>query len=724
MSDKFSKIRTLDICDIDLPKPVERLYDMAHNLWWSWSPSAAQLFHQIDPDAWSRYRNPVQLLINTDRARWEPLLQSDEFLSQYDALIRSFDTYMEEADTWFARECPEGLPGPVAYFSMEFGLHQSMPIYSGGLGILSGDHCKSASDLGLPFVAVGLLYQRGYFRQTIDIDGFQQHYYPEHDFSRLGARPAATHTGREVMIEVPFPERPVYARVWVVQIGWAPLLLLDTDVPHNHPADQPISNVLYTQGREMRLAQELLLGVGGVRALDALGIEPSVWHINEGHSALMQFERAHRRVEAGASWPEAFRAIRHRTLFTTHTPVPAGNEQFDSGLLLRYLAPWTGNGLDPEELLAMGNADGENPSEQFNLTALGIRTASFVNGVSKLNGKVLNSMWSQLFTDHSEGQPGPEGEDDGPIVSITNGVHLPTWMGPEMGRVLDRHLGDWRPSLLDAEEWSKAEGIADTEVWNAHQAQKARLGRFMRSRLREQFARHGKAPGDLRQVDHLFRPEILTIGFARRFATYKRAALLFRDMERLRHLFDNSHQRLQVIFAGKAHPADRDGQNLIRDIFRLSQSDTLRGRVFFIEDYDMRVARMMLQGVDIWLNTPRRPLEASGTSGMKAAINGALNLSIPDGWWPEAADGENGWTIGDGGHAHSDDEQDRMDAEALYHLLESEILPAYYDLDEHGMPTAWLRRMRHSIATVAAAFSSGRMVRDYALEYLRMGAGD
>lgn len=716
MSNSVLPIRTLDINGIDLPAAVDRLYDIAHNVWWTWHPEASLLFHHIAPDSWAMYRNPVQLLINADRDGWEPLLKSDEFLSLYTSLVADFDRYMEAKDTWFSRERPQGLPGPVAYFSMEFGLHQSLPIYSGGLGILSGDHCKSASDLGLPFVAVGLLYHRGYFRQTIDADGFQQHYYPEHDFSRLGARPAATRTGREVVISVPFPERQVHARIWVLQVGRIPLLLLDTDLAANHPADRPITNVLYTRGREMRLAQELVLGVGGVKALDALGIQPAAWHINEGHSAFLQFERAQRLVETGSGWPEAFGAIRRNTVFTTHTPVPAGNEQFDSGLVLRYLAPWTGDGLEPEGLLRMGNADGDGPSEQFNLTALGIRTAAFVNGVSQLNGAVLNSMWSHLFP--------PDESGASPIVGITNGVHTATWMGPEMGRLLDRHLGDWRQSILGSEEWSEVEGIADTEVWNAHQAQKARLGRFLRARLREQFARHGRAPGELRQVDHLFRPEILTIGFARRFATYKRAALLFRDMERLRHLFDNSHQRLQVVFAGKAHPADREGQNLIRDIFHLSQSDTLRGRVFFIEDYDMRVARMMLQGVDIWLNTPRRPLEASGTSGMKAAINGALNLSIPDGWWPEAADGVNGWTIGDGSTAHSEEEQDRVDAEALYGLLEREILPAYYALDEHGLPRDWLRRMKRSIATVAPAFSSGRMVEEYATEYLRLGGAE
>ncbi len=544
------------------------------------------------------------------------------------------------AETWYAKQYPD-LSGSIAYFCMEYGLDPCLPIYSGGLGVLAGDHLKSASDLGLPLVAVGLLYRNGYFHQNIDADGRQQHIYPEHDFSRLPIRPAAGHTGRAVMVSIPFGDRELHLQVWIALVGRVPLLLLDTDVPQNDSADRPITSMLYTPGREMRLAQELVLGLGGARALEALGIEPAIWHMNEGHSAFLQFERLRRLVlEHGASFDSAVAELRRTSVFTTHTPVPAGNEVFDAPLIRDYFDPRCAElGIAPEQWLALGSNDHGEPNQPFNMTALAIRTSSRINGVSAVNARVSARMWHHLIPSN-----GPEGEQ---LRAITNGVHHPSWLGLELQELFTSWFGERWPQVVTSAEGREAILAApDAPLWEVHLAQKRHLARFLRSRLRDQFARHGLSPGELRKLEHTFDPEVLTIGFARRFATYKRAGLLFSDLHRLRKLVGDSERPLQILLAGKAHPADKAGQELIQHIFQLSQSEALKGKVFFVEDYDMRVGRMFVQGVDVWLNTPRRPLEASGTSGMKAAMNGALNCSIADGWWPEGFDGENGWVIG------------------------------------------------------------------------------
>ena len=707
----------LQVAEIELPRELEKLYDLAYNLWWTWSRPARQLFAEIDPATWALYRNPVQLLIGLDERHRETLRASETFLARAAAVISAFERYMAGAvSAWFPRRFPDYPGGPVAYFSMEYGVHDSLAVYSGGLGVLSGDHCKAASDLGLPFVAVGLLYRHGYFRQTVDAGGQQQHTYPEYDFHRLPLRPAAGHTGREVLVRVPFPGREVVAQVWVAQIGRVPLLLLDTDVPQNDPADRPIANILYIRGREMRLAQELVLGVGGVRALRALRLEPAVWHMNEGHSALLQLERLRECVEEqGLSLEDARRRIARDAVFTTHTPVPAGNEQFDRALVSKYLdEPCRRLGLATDAVCDLGSPDHGEPGQAFNLTAFALRSSSFANAVSRLNAGVTSRMWRHLFpapaADASPGEAPGE-----PIRPITNGVHTLTWLGPEVLELFRRYLGeDWPERLVDGEGWERVLEIPDAELWAAHMAQSERLGRFTRSRLREQFARHGRSPDELRTIDGLFAADSLSIGFARRFATYKRASLVFSDLHRLRNLLGDPARPVQILFAGKAHPADRPGQELVQHIFQLSQEDTLRGKVFFIEDYDMRVAGMLVQGVDVWLNTPRRPMEASGTSGQKAALNGALNCSVADGWWPEAYDGENGWTIGPE-RGHDDEaEQDREDALSLYKTLEEQVVPTYYERDAEGLPRRWLRMMKRSIATVAPRFSASRMVREYA----------
>ncbi len=702
------RIPVLHPVEVHLPKELASLYDLAHNLWWSWNPEARRVFSAIRSESWSRYRNPVELMLSMDRAHWETLAENEVFVGDLQQVSAQLDAYLEgAAQSWFAQRYPDWPGGVVAYFSMEYGFHQTLALYSGGLGILSGDHCKSASDLGVPFVAVGLLYRSGYFRQTIDADGMQQHFYPENDFVRLGVRPVATATGSDLIVEVPFPGRKVAAKVWTLQIGRVPLLLLDTDIRQNEPADRPITHALYVRGREMRLAQELLLGAGGVRALEALDIDPALWHLNEGHSSLLQLERLSRQHRLhGRSLTDAVREIREDTVFTTHTPVPAGHETFDADLARHYLAPWADAlDVDVETVLSLGNSDHGEPGQPLNLTALAMRTSCWVNGVSQLNAEVIEPPWRHLFPDLPAGQPA--------VHAITNGVHVPTWIGIDMREMLTRALGpEWLEDVTSPDRWLPLDELPGATVWQAHQQQKRRLQRFVRSHVLRQYARHGRSPDELRQVEGMFDEDTLTIGFARRFATYKRASLLFSDLHRVRAMLCHHDCPIQVVFAGKAHPADRLGQELIQHLFHLSLEDQLQGRVFFLENYDIAVAKMLVQGCDVWLNTPRRPLEASGTSGMKAAMNGVLNFSILDGWWPEGFDGLNGWAI-DGGRHHDESTQDREDALALYQTLENEIVPTYYQRDESGLPGQWIQRMKRSIATVTPQFSSNRMVRDY-----------
>jgi starch phosphorylase len=701
-------IPTLQVSEVEVPREFERLYEIAYNLWWTWSHEARSLFSAIDAARWGHYRNPVQLLINVDPRHWYPLFDDDSFQTRYHDLVRVYDDYMHRRHgTFFDREFPDFQGGPIAYFSMEYGLHQSLALYSGGLGVLSGDHCKAASDLGLPFVAVGLLYRRGYFLQSIDAEGRQQHYYPAYDFTRLPLRPVATHTGREVLIDVPLPGRDVKVKLWLAQVGRVPLILLDTDIQANDPADRPITDQLYVRGREMRLVQEMVLGIGGAKALEALRIEPSVWHLNEGHSVFLQLERWRRLVKSGdrdTSVDTILERLGRNTVFTTHTPVPAGNEQFDPALVRKYTVAFCDEvGCEVDDLLELGKADEDDTA--FNLTALAIRSAGRVNGVSELNAEVCSKMWRHLF---------PPDAGDQPIHAITNGVHAGTWMGEEAQSLLAKHLSqDWEDLLLQPEVWPAVAKIPDRDFWAMHNAQKDRLARFLRSRLRDQMARHGASPDELRAIGGIFDPQALTIGFARRFATYKRASLIFTNIHRLQALLGNEERPVQLIFAGKAHPADRPGQELIQHIFELSKSEAFRGRVIMLENYDMRMGRMLVQGVDVWLNTPRRPLEASGTSGQKVAMNGSLNFSIGDGWWPEGFNGENGWVIGEEKDYHDERRQDNDDVESLYKTLEDEIVPLFYERGENGLPHRWIGRMKNAMATLTPRFSASRMVADY-----------
>jgi len=692
-----------------LPPQFEGLRRLAYNLWWMWHPRAALLFQRIEPNTWSRYRNPIVLLESA--ISWEPLIEDPAFIAEYEEVLEEFERYMAGgSDHWFHRSHARQLEGPIAYFCAEYGLHESLGIYSGGLGVLAGDHMKTASDMALPFVGVGLLYRKGYFRQTIDADGHQEHAYPDFDIGQQPVLRVLDRMGDPLFVAVDLPGRSVEAAVWMLQVGRVPVLLLDTDHAGNDEADRPITNILYVRGREMRLHQELILGVGGVRALRALGIAPAAWHLNEGHSAFLLVERARELVEGGTPLAEAWAAVKRSSVFTIHTPVSAGNERFEADLVRRLAGPLCAGSaprrapvIPIEEVLERGRGPDGDPG-QFDMTAFSLRLSNGANAVSKLHAETANDTWQGVLGGR-------------PILGVTNGVHTPTWVGRPMREILERHLDadlDDLDTRSDAQRfWERVGRLPDRDLWDAHLHQKRELSIFARQRLVAQMARHGEAPATLVELETALDPEVLTIGFARRFATYKRAALVFSDVARLARLVHDAERPVQLVFAGKAHPADRPGQQVIESIFAHSRSPELRGRVFVLEDYDMRVAKLLVRGVDVWLNNPRRPLEASGTSGMKGSANGVVNLSVLDGWWDEGWTGDNGWAIG--GRVTTPDEgaQDWADALDLYRILEEEVVPRYYDRGRDGLPRPWLDLMRRAMTTTIWRFSTTRMLHEY-----------
>lgn len=692
----------------ELPEPIERLEELAYNLWWSWNPEAATLFETLDPALWLRVNhNPVKLLRFISQERLNEAANDPAYLERYQRVMRAFDAYMNATDTWFARTFPDKADKPIAYFSAEFGLHESLPIYSGGLGVLAGDHCKTASDLGIPLVGVGFLYPQGYFQQRISADGTQEAIYEKINFEEVPVQPAKTPEGDDAYVSVELPGRTVTARVWKIQVGRVPLYLLDTDVDPNAPEDRELAARLYGGDNEMRLSQEIILGIGGVRALRVLGIEPVAWHMNEGHSAFLGLERVRELVEEhGLSFAEAREAVAASTLFTTHTPVPAGHDAFTFDLIERYFYTyWPRLGLSREEFFALAHHD--LPwGPRFSMTVLALRLSAFHNGVSELHGHVSREMWQELW-------PGVPVEEI-PIGHITNGVHFWSWIAPELAALFDKYLPtDWRDRIDDPAVWQALDAIPDEELWALRRQLKEQMIDALRARVTIQRTRHGQTSAELRHVAELLDPNALTIGFARRFATYKRATLFFRDLERAHAIITNSDRPVQIIFAGKAHPADEPGKALIKRITEISKMPGFKDRVLFVEDYDMHVARLLTHGVDIWMNNPRRPLEASGTSGMKAAINGVPNFSVLDGWWREAYDGTNGWPIGDEREYASEEEQDDADARSLYETLENDIVPLYFDRDEEAVPHAWLQTVRASIRTVAPQFNTVRMLKEY-----------
>jgi starch phosphorylase len=690
-----------------VPASLVRLTELSQNLWWSWTPEARQLFETIDPTLWAlTHHNPVKILADVKPERLAKLAEDPSYLRRYSAVLKLFDEYHANGRSWYSVNHAPAAKSLIAYFSAEFGLHTSVPIYSGGLGILAGDHCKEASDLGVPLVGIGFMYPQGYFRQRITVEGWQEAHYVPFNREDCPITPAFTPSGEPCRFHVDMGGRNVTAVVWQVLVGRVTLYLIDTDVSENTPENRALSARLYGGDQEMRLCQEILLGIGGVRLLRALGIEPTVWHANEGHSAFLTLERIRELVEKGSSHAEASELVRQSTVFTTHTPVPAGHDVFPHQIMDRYFAGyWEQIGLSRDEFLRLGESP-ESPGNDFNMTALIIRLSAHVNGVSREHGRVSREMWQHLWPGLPVAQT--------PIRSVTNGIHAPTWISPELHRLYSKSLNPaWAEHCDDPTMWQHVLDIPDQELWAVRQLMKRKLMGFIRERARNGWRHSHLQPSQVLSCGTLLDPEALTIGFARRFATYKRATLLFQDLERLQRLLQDTWRPVQLIFAGKAHPADEPGRYFIHEVLNFCYDHKLGGRVAFLEDYEMHMAKFLVQGVDIWLNTPRFPMEASGTSGMKAALNGALNFSVLDGWWREGYNGANGWGIQPLTGNTDVQAQDHHDAEQLYRMLEQEAVPLFYQRDLDGVPRGWLQMVKESIRTVAPQFCTKRMVKDY-----------
>jgi starch phosphorylase len=695
-----------------MPEPLGRLLDLAQNLWWAWHPEAIDLFQRIDSSAFQRLgSNPMRLLGDVTPARLEQLSADASFVAHFERVLEQFDGDMKRV-AWFEREYPDFKGRRVAYFSAEFGIHESLPLYSGGLGVLAGDLLKSASDLGVPITGVGIAYRFGYFQQRISADGWQTELYPENDFSRMPMELVRGSTGLPVTIEVEMGRRRVRAQSWRVNVGRVPLYLLDTNLPDNSEADRRITARLYDGDKRMRLEQEMLLGIGGVHLLHALGIEVDAYHMNEGHTTLLTLEQAARLMEREQiSFDEARHVIAASNTFTTHTPVPAGHDQYDPAWLREYLAPYAARLRIPvDDIVALGQMPQGHPDRSFGMTTLGLKMAKHKNAVSRLHGEVSRDMWKGLWPQLQV--------DEVPITHVTNGVHTQSWLSAEMRRLYDRYFApDWLANAARIATWEKVKEIPDAELWRSRSRLRQRLVNEVRARLLHQAQRGAVSPAQLRRAERALDPEVLTVGFCRRFATYKRATLLFRDLERLKRICRHGERPIQFVFAGKAHPQDEPAKKFIREIVRESWGDALLGRLVFVENYDIGLARILVQGVDVWLNTPRRPYEASGTSGMKVILNGGLHLSILDGWWVEGYRGDNGWAIGNG-HVPADEEmQDQLDALSLYDLLEHEVAAAFYNRDKDGTPTQWCAFMKNSIGALCRDFSSDRMLEEYATRF-------
>ncbi len=694
-----------------LPAKLERLRALASNLWWCWNHEAIGLFRRLDRDLWEvTGHNPVLMLGTIQQERLEQVAEDDGFSAHCDRVCREFDRYLRNRSTWFSKAYGLDDAGRIAYFSAEFGLTESMGIYAGGLGILSGDHLKSASDLGLPLLGVGLLYQQGYFRQYLNPDGWQQESYPENDFYNLPLSLERQLSGAPLTVDVDYPGRTVKAHVWRADVGRVPLFLLDTNVDENRPEDRDITDQLYGGDQELRIRQEMMLGIGGIRALEALKLRPTVCHMNEGHSAFLALERIRLYMkEHNVSFDAAREAATAGHVFTTHTPVPAGIDWFHPDLVDRYFSGYYASlGLSRDQFLGLGRMDPNDRNGYFCMAILAMRLANRTNGVSQLHARVSRQMWQGVWP-HV-----PTAEI--PIIGITNGMHSRSWVSHDMADLFDRYLGPrWVERPADQSIWQRVGRIPDEELWRTHERRRERLVAFARRRLRRQLELRGSSSTEVGQAEEVLDPEALTIGFARRFATYKRGTLLFRDVERLAQIVGNRDRPVQLIFAGKAHPKDNPGKDLIRQIIHNARRAEFRNRIVFIEDYDMIVGRYLVQGVDVWLNTPRRPREASGTSGMKATANGALNLSILDGWWDEGYSLETGWAIGHGEEYREDqaDYQDNVESNAIYDLLEKEIVPLFYDRGRDGLPRGWLGKMKAAMREHAGVFNTNRMVREY-----------
>ncbi len=704
----MNHIRTFVVVP-SLPEQLEPLRQLAYNLWWSWNASATELFRRLDPDLWERVNhNPVALLSQINQRRLEQAARDDAYTAALYRVMDSFYVYMKSR-TWFDEHYANHSSDTIAYFSAEFGLHESLPIYSGGLGVLAGDHLKSASDMGIPLVGVGLMYRQGYFDQQITQDGRQLEFYRLHDFHQFPATPVTDADHKPAQVSVHIGRHLLYARIWVVNVGRVRLLLLDADMPENPPELRLITHRLYGGDSEMRIRQEILLGVGGLRALRACGISPVLCHMNEGHAAFLAIERVRQAMrDHDMSYAAARDAISAGNIFTTHTPVPAGIDRFEAELFERDFGWMAAElGISMHELLSLGREDPNNLEETFCMAILALRLAHRSNGVSKLHGEVSRAMFKHCWPELPR--------QELPITHITNGIHTRSWLSPTMSELFDQYLGpNWAEDPSAGERWKRVDEIPDAEIWRVHERRRERLIGVIRKRLREQCLRRGAPQAEVQAADESLDPKALTIGFARRFAPYKRATLLFRNPERLSALLRDAERPVQFVFAGKAHPKDGMGKELVSRIAEACKAPEFARRIVLLENYDINVGRELVQGVDVWLNNPLRPNEASGTSGMKVPANGGLHLSCLDGWWPEAYDGENGWAIGDGLLYDDREYQDHVEAEALYNLLEREVVPMFYDRTIDGLPRRWVRRVKQAMKTICPVYNTHRMLREYA----------
>lgn len=696
----------------ELPDGLARLKDIAYNLWWTWNNEAIDLYREIDLSLWEKLnKNPIRFLQEVNSKKLWDKLSDSSFMDKYNMVVSRFDKYMSESEhTWFARTYPDKRSDHIIYFSAEYGLNEVLPIYSGGLGVLSGDHCKTASDLGLPFTAIGLFYKQGYFNQRINRDGWQETNFSVLNISHLPVLPVLTPDNQPLMIHVDMPGRVVYGKIWRISIGRVNLYVIDTDVPENNQYDRGLTARLYGGDRETRIQQEILLGIGGIKLLDALGIKGTVYHMNEGHSAFMGLELIRKLIsEKNLSFEEAREVVASSSVFTTHTPVPAGNDVFPLDMIDRYFGNyWSQLRLQRHEFINLGLKPGDNYN--FNMTVLALNLSGKRNGVSELHGAVSRNIYNNIW-------PGIP-EDDVPIFHITNGIHTLTWMSPPIKYLFDKYLpADWQDRIYDPEVWEYVDKIPDEELWKTHCGLKRKMVGFIRSKLKDQYKANGLPNYEINKIEQQINPDAFTIGFARRFATYKRANLIFRDMARIERILNNNSFPVQIIFAGKAHPADRPAHEVIKHIHDIAQMEGFKGKVFLVENYNMTLSRNLVQGVDIWLNNPRRPLEASGTSGQKVCINGIINLSIFDGWWCEGFNGKNGWVIGDDTQYENEHYQDDADSQSLYSLLEEQIIPLFYKRDEAGVPVEWVKAMKESIKSLTPAFSTHRMVQDYTRDF-------
>lgn len=697
-----------------LPKRINKLSTIANNLWWSWNTEFLRLFQRIDMDLWEESeKNPVKFLKHVSQERLESVAKDITFLKEYDKIVDDFEGYMNSKNTWFSKNYPEEKEDLIAYFSAEYGLDQTIPIYSGGLGILSGDHLKSASDLGIPLVAVGLLYKNGYFNQKIDGEGQQQTEYHEIDLYDLPINPVKNDMGEDLIIHVKFPKRRLYLKVWSINVGRIKLYLLDSDIEKNNEEDRDVTLKLYGGDQEMRIRQEIVLGQAGVELLTKyLKLNPTVYHMNEGHSAFLTLEIMKNIIaQKKVSFEVAKEIASSKTVFTTHTPVPAGNDIFPLDLVEKYFKDfWTKLGLSREEFLKLGMKPSTELDKGFNMGILALKIAGKKNGVSKLHGAVSRELFGEIWPEIAS--------NEAPIGYVTNGIHTCSWLAPKMKELFNKYLIPyWQDSMYQDQVWEKIKNVPNDKIWAIHNDRKQKLLKIVKENTTERLRRSGYSYEAINEITSKINPNALTIGFARRFATYKRATLIFKDLERITQILNNSDRPIQLIFAGKAHPADKEGQDLIKYIHQISMMPQFKGKIFLLENYNIAMSRYLISGVDVWLNNPRRPMEASGTSGQKASVNGVINFSVLDGWWAEGYTQTNGWTIGSNNEYESYEAQDQADSQSLYRTLEEKIIPIYYERNKNNLPEKWIEIMKNSIITTGGKYSTSRMLVDYTNQY-------